>query len=108
MATQDGLVQSLRAAADAAQQAYNEAQVQNPAADLSQLYRAEVNAQTLYLDALNKSFTGDSGADAIDAQLQAITGEITANLNDLKSVNEWVTMLDKLVNAATSVAGLFA
>jgi hypothetical protein len=106
--TQQSLLQSLLAAADAAQQAYLAAQSANPGADLSQLYLAEINAQNTYLAALNKTFNGDPTASAAQQSLDNLTSTIKSELSTIQNVSTWITIVGSLVQAAASVATFFA
>jgi hypothetical protein len=108
MPDQDGLLQSLLSAADAAQQAYNAAQTANPGADLSQLYLGEIKAQGLYFEALNKTFSGDAAATNAQQELDAITQSIKDDLTTITNVNAWITAVGQLLQAATAVVGFFA
>lgn len=108
MPDQDSLLQSLLVAADTAQQAYNAAQTANPGADLSQLYLSEIKAQSLYFDALNKTFSGDAAATNAQERLDAITQSIKSDLTTITNINIWIGLVGDLVRAATSVVGFFA
>ena len=107
-ATQDSLLQSLLAAAEAAQSAYLTAQSASPGADLTQLYLAEINAQTVYFSALNKTFTGAAAADAAQQQLDALTTTIKSELSTITNVASWVALVGTLVQLATTAATFFA
>jgi hypothetical protein len=107
-ASQQSLLQSLLAAADAAQQAYLAAQTANPGADLSQLYQAELNAQTIYLTALNKTFNKDPTVAAAQQKLDALTTTIKSELSTITNVATWVTLVGNVVQLAGTVAGFFA
>jgi hypothetical protein len=105
--TQDSLLQSLLAAAEAAQSAYLTAQAANPGGNLTQLYVAEINAQALYTTALNKTFTGDAAADAEQQRLDALTNTIKLDLATLASISTVVTAVGDLVQLATTVGKFF-
>jgi hypothetical protein len=105
--TQAGLLQSLLMAADAAQQAYLAAQAANPDADITPLYLAEINTQTIYMTALNKTFNSDPAAEAAQQNLDALTSTINADLATITNVSASVALIGSLVQQATSVATFF-
>jgi hypothetical protein len=107
MADRDSLLQSLLTAADTAQQVYISAHAANPGADLSQLYRKEIDAQTLYFKALNSAFNGDPAASDAQRQLDAITDSIKADLSTITNVNTWIKRVAGLIEAATTIVGFF-
>jgi hypothetical protein len=106
--TQSSLLQSLLSAADAAQQAYLAAQAANPGADLSQLYLAEIKAQNLYFDALNKTFNNDPAVTSVETNLAAATQAIQAELKTITNITTWATLVGNVVQLATTVASFFA
>ena len=106
--SQAAVLQSLLSAADAAQQAYLSAQAANPGADLSQLYIAEINAQNLYMTALNKTLANNPAVAAAQTSLDAATANIKSELATITNIMTWVTLVGNLVSLATSVAGFFA
>jgi type II secretory pathway pseudopilin PulG len=105
--TQQSALQSLLAAADAAQQAYLAAQSANSGADLSKLYEAELNAQNIYLTALNKTFTSNAAAAAAQQGLDSLTNTIKAELSTITNVSTWVTIVGNLLQLAATVASSF-
>jgi len=105
---QQSLLQSLLAAADAAQQAYLAAQAANPGADLSQLYVAELNAQNIYLTNLNKTFNNDTAASAAQKNLDQLTSTIKSELGTITNISTWITLVGNIVQLAGTVAEFFA
>ncbi len=101
------VVASLAAAADAARQAYLVAMAANPAADLSQLYNAQMAAATIWSTAEEQALSADPAVAAVQAALEAATKDIHDKLGTLKDIAQWVQVLDGLVNLATSVSKFF-
>lgn len=106
--TTEDVVASLAAAADAARQAYLTALDANPAADLSELFKREMQAAAIWSDAEKKALTGDPRVKTAQAALDAATQNIRQELGTLEDIAKWIKLVDGLVNLATSVAKFFA
>jgi len=104
--TQD-VLDSLASAADAARQVYMAALVANPAADLSDLYRAEMKAAAIWAAAEDKALSNDPTIPAAQAKLDAATQGIRSELGTLKDVSTWLTVVNGLVQLAATVAKFF-
>ena len=98
--TQDDVLASLAAAADAARQAYMAAQVANPGADLSSLYVLEMKAAAVWSEAEDAALTNDPGIASAQADLDAATKDIRAKLGTLTDIKAWLTLLDNVVKLA--------
>lgn len=101
------VVASLASAADAARQAYLTALEANPGADLSDLYKQEIAAQTAWSAATAKALTANPAIAAAQKALDAATAAIRNDLNTVTAITQWVSRLDNLVQLATKVAGYF-
>jgi hypothetical protein len=106
--TQASLLQSLSDAATAAHDAYTAALAANPGADLGVLYQSSLDAQTIYLTALNQTFNADPAVNATQAQLDAAVTQIKNQLATLTNIVAWTNLAANLVQLATTVAGFFA
>lgn len=105
--TADDVVASLASAADAARQAYLAALAANPGADLGTLYAKEMAAQALWSEAENKALNGNPGVKTAQAALDAATQQIRNKLGTLKDVDQWINLVDGLVQLATTVSKFF-
>lgn len=105
--SKDDVVASLAAAADAARQAYLKALAANPAADLSKLYKDEMTAAAIWSAAEKQALTADPAVAKAQADLDAATENIRNKLDTLKDIEQWIQVLDGLVNLATSVSKFF-
>jgi len=108
MPTQQDVLDSLGAAADAARQAYMTALIANPGADLSGLYALEMRALRLWTEAEAKALRPDQAVAQAQADLDAQTQATRDALRTLKDVAAWMQTLTSLVGAATQAAGFFA
>jgi hypothetical protein len=107
--TQQDLLDSLGATAEATLQAWLAAQTNNPGSpDTNQLYLAEVTARNIYLDALNKTFNNDPAVTSVQNNLDAITRSIQSEINTIHNIDTWVTLVGQAVQLATTVASFFA
>jgi hypothetical protein len=108
--SQDSVLASLGAAADAARQAYLAAMAANPGADLSQLYLKEMAAYQAWADAEAKALNQNADAAALasaQAALDNATQVIRSELATIKNIATWLSLLDNLVQLAAKVAPFF-
>jgi hypothetical protein len=103
----DDVLASLGAAADAARQVYLVALAANPGADLSGLYSAEMKALALWSVAEDKALNKDPAIASAQADLDAMTKVIRSELATIKNLSTWLTLLDNLVQLATTVGKFF-
>ena len=106
--SQASVLNSLGTAAHAAFQAYQAVQSANPGGDTSQLYMKWQTLSALYAQAAAKALTQDPAVAAAQSQLDAMTRTITAELKSIQNIASWVTIVDNLVQMATTVAKFFA
>ena len=107
--TQQSVLASLAAAADAARQAYMSALTANPGADLSQLYLKEMAAANAWSAAEAKALNAkDPGVTTAQAGLDSATQVIRNELGTIKNISTWLSLLDNLVRLATKVGTFFA
>ena len=105
--TKETVLASLASAADAAHQAYMAALAANPAGDLKELYKKEMAAAAAWADAEKKALVNDPAVTTAQANLDSATKEIKDGLATIEDISTWMTLLDKLVNLATTVGKFF-
>jgi hypothetical protein len=104
MPTAEQVAASLASAASTARQAYNAAVAANPTGNFGQLYMAEMAAASQAAAAINKALDDDPEVTQAQAALDAAVKSINGQLNTLKTVNQWLTLLNNLVVLATKLA----